>query len=225
MTPNARFELTCDSKVSATGETLYRVRSLVDRPGIGVRAGALGGWVAKAELIQGNAWVHGEAEVYGGAMVTDDAYVGGSAVVCGGAWLYGSTSVVDNAVVRGMCELRGAASFFGVTVVEMDGNVYLPRMPLWDAFIESSDDVVTVGPIGSEGVTAILHRTQGSYRLQVGCWEGPVDALMPEVERRRAKSLGPLGFGDCEKRWDLWLEEYRHFDAMCRRRIEYWSKL
>ena len=77
-----KYELTSETP-DYTGKTLYRIRALRDIPEHGVVAGDLGGWVeSEANLSQDyNAWVSGDAHVYGNARVTDNARVSGSACV------------------------------------------------------------------------------------------------------------------------------------------------
>ena len=55
------FELTSESKVDSFGRTLFRVKLTIDcRWG---KKCTLGGWVEKAENLEGNAWVTGDAQI------------------------------------------------------------------------------------------------------------------------------------------------------------------
>ena len=74
---NAKFETTGETK-EWLGRTLHRIRAVADIAAIGVAAGALGGWIEKGECLSasGNAWVYGDARVYGVnlTMVRSDNY-------------------------------------------------------------------------------------------------------------------------------------------------------
>ncbi|WP_199798633.1 hypothetical protein, partial [Acetobacter pasteurianus] len=67
--PAKKYELTDETTRSWDGRTLHRIRALVAIASIGVAAGELGGFIeAETNLEQsGNAWVSGDAEVFGNA--------------------------------------------------------------------------------------------------------------------------------------------------------------
>ena len=92
-----KFEFTGETKV-VFGKTLYRIRALVkiETEYLNVNPGDLGGWIEKEENLShnGNAWVYGDARVYG------DAWVYGNARVYGNAWVYGDARVYGNAEVN-----------------------------------------------------------------------------------------------------------------------------
>lgn len=225
----SRFELTSESKVCPNGiEILHRVRALVDMPGFGVRAGDLGGWVGDASCIRQGAWVGNEAEVYSGGYVMGEAYVGGHAVVERDGWVGDRVRVLDSARVSSLSEVQGCVLVDGDTLIDCPEPVRLGRARLTDALIRSSNDYMCVEPIGSEASTALLYRMRsrrpGNYSLSVGCWSGTVDELIPEAARRRRekekaypKGLPPF------LTWDLWMDDYRALEGMCRRRIEHWK--
>ena len=87
-----KFELTTEFITNAFGKKLFRIKALVEFGD--VKAGELGGYVEKEENVSqdGNAWVSGDARVYG------DAWVSGNARVSGNAWVYGDA---DYALVQG----------------------------------------------------------------------------------------------------------------------------
>ena len=70
-----------------------RIKAIVDFGN--VKKGDKGGWIEKEENLSGNAWVYGDARVYGDAQVSGNAWVYGDAQVCGNArvsgnaWVYG----------------------------------------------------------------------------------------------------------------------------------------
>ena len=91
-----KYKLTTNTK-QYQDVTLYQIEALQDILKYNVNAGALGGWIqSEANLSQNNnAWVSGDAKVFGDAWVSDNAEVFGNAKVFGDAW------VSDNAEVSG----------------------------------------------------------------------------------------------------------------------------
>ena len=91
-----KFRLT-DNKKEVRGITFYQIESLIDFGD--VQAGDKGGWIAKEENLSqcGDAWVSGDAKVYGNAEVSGDAKVYGNAKVSGNAKVYGNAWVSGNA--------------------------------------------------------------------------------------------------------------------------------
>ena len=68
-----KFELTAESKISAFGKKLFRIKALISFGS--VEEGETGGWVEKEDNLSqsGNAWVFDNAEVFGNARVSDNA--------------------------------------------------------------------------------------------------------------------------------------------------------
>ena len=97
-----KFELTGEFKI-LFGRKLFRIRALVKFRD--VESGDLGGYVEKEENLShdGDAWVCGDAQVYGNARVYGDAQVRGNARVYGDA---------DYACVKGFgSEFRNTTFF------------------------------------------------------------------------------------------------------------------
>ena len=78
-----KFELTSEFVTNTFGTKLFRIKALVEFGG--VEAGELGGYIEKEENLDhyGNAWVSGDAKVYGDAQVYGNAWVSGDAKVYG----------------------------------------------------------------------------------------------------------------------------------------------
>ena len=80
-----------DEKIVAPGIVVKRIRALVAIPALlrapAVQPGDLGGYIAAANnlhaQVSGNAWVYGDALVYGNAQVSGNARVYGDALVSG----------------------------------------------------------------------------------------------------------------------------------------------
>ena len=69
-----KYELT-DNTINIDGITLHRIKALKDFSN--VKAGDLGGWIEKENNLSqmDNAWIGGDAKVYGSAKVCCDANV------------------------------------------------------------------------------------------------------------------------------------------------------
>ena len=104
-----KYELTKETETLADGTVLHRIRALRDIPRFGVEAGELGGFIEGENnlsqdgdaWVSGNAEVFGDAKVYGGAWVYGNAEVFGDALVSGNAWVYGNAEVSGDAWVSG----------------------------------------------------------------------------------------------------------------------------
>ena len=106
-----KFELTDEFITNAFGNKLFRIKALVDFGTI--KAGELGGFVEKEENLSSddNAWVYGDARVYGNAWVSGDARVSGNALVSGDARVYGDARVSGNARVYGNADYAVVTGF------------------------------------------------------------------------------------------------------------------
>ncbi|MEM5829666.1 MAG: hypothetical protein QW040_03125 [Candidatus Aenigmatarchaeota archaeon] len=93
-----KYEIVGEVKVAWYSQPLKRIRALRDIPSYSIREGELGGLIESEDNLSqdGNAWVCGDACVYGRARVSEDARVLENARVSGDA------SVFENAEVSGM---------------------------------------------------------------------------------------------------------------------------
>ena len=116
-----KFELTNEFITNMFGTKLFRIRALVEFGD--VEAGELGGYVEKESNLghDDNAWVYGDAQVSGDALVYDnawvygDAQVSGDARVCGNARVYGDARVCGNgdyAYAHGFGSVNRTTTFF-----------------------------------------------------------------------------------------------------------------
>ena len=102
----------------------------------------------------GNAWVDGDAEVFGDAWVYGDAEVSGNAEVFG------------DARVSGNAEVSGDAEVFGNAEVSEIGAIF------W------------IGAIGSRNDTATFFRCRdGSIKVVCGCFFGNLDEFAKKVRK------------------------------------------
>ena len=81
-------------------------------------------WVCGNAQVYGNAWVSGNARVCGDARVYDKAWVSGKAWVAGNAQVYGEARVSGNAWVAGNAQVYGNAWVYGGARVYGEAQVY-----------------------------------------------------------------------------------------------------
>ena len=156
-----KYKLTNETITIGNGETLFRIRALVNIEAIGVKIGDLGGYIKKEENLShyGNAWVGGNAVVCDDARVYGNAWVSGDARVYGNAWVSGDARVGGNAWVSGDARVGGNAE------------------------INKSVHVLTIGPIGSRGDTTTFFRTKENIiKVKCGCFYGTIDEFLTKVE-------------------------------------------
>lgn len=139
--PKKKYELTEITRtdipidIFAPSVTLHRIRALIDIPNVRVKAGDLGGWIeSERNLSQtSDAWVSGEAMVYGNAqvlenaLVRDHAKVHWAAIVCGNSRVYDYAEVCDRAKISDHAWVFGYASIAGYAIIRnfavVGGNV------------------------------------------------------------------------------------------------------
>ena len=110
-----KFELTNEFVTNMFGTKLFRIRALVEFGD--VEAGELGGYVEKESNLghDDNAWVYGDALVYGNAQVSGDALVYGNARVYGDAQVSGDARVCGDArdaYAHGFGSVNRTTTFF-----------------------------------------------------------------------------------------------------------------
>ena len=107
------FKLRTDLTIKVGLKTLYRIEATKDIEKFGVKAGDLGGYIEKEDNLSGDAWVSGDAKVYGNAKVSEDALVSGDAEVYGNSQVYGDAWVSCDANVYGDAKVSGDANVSG----------------------------------------------------------------------------------------------------------------
>ena len=145
-----KYELLKNDTITApNGKTLYRIKALIDFSV--VVAGSLGGYIEKEDNLthSNNAWVSGNAEVYGDARVSGNAEVYGNARVSGDAWVSGNARVYGNAWVSG------------------------------DAWVSGNADLVWFSKVGTEQGTLTVYKSKdGSLLANRGYFSGTVDEFL-----------------------------------------------
>ena len=196
-----KYELLKDDFIEVDGRKLYRIRAL---KGFGyVEKGKLGGYIEREEnlshsgnawisgdarvygdaRVSGNAWVSGDARVYGDARVCDNAEVSGDARVSGNAWVsgnaevYGDARVYGNAEVCDNAEVSGDARVSGNAWVSGNAEVY------GDANITNNNDYCCFSCFGSANQTTTAYKTKdGHVEIVCGCFQGTIGEFAARVE-------------------------------------------
>jgi hypothetical protein len=91
---NKKYELLENDTKEFLGYKLYRIRALVSIGSL-VAAGDPGGYIEKEANLSttDDAWVYGDARVFGDAWISDNARVFGNARVSGNARVYGNAKI------------------------------------------------------------------------------------------------------------------------------------
>ena len=107
-----KYELTDDS-ITFMGHKLFRIRAI--RSFNGVNVGDLGGYIEKeANLSHDNdAWISGNARIYGNACIYDDARIYDNACISGNARIYNNACILGNACISGFACISGYARICG----------------------------------------------------------------------------------------------------------------
>ena len=178
-----KYELTEETKTLAGGAALHRIRTLMDIPRHGVKAGELGGFVeGENNLSQdGNAWVSGDAEVYGDAWVSSNAKVSDKAEVSGNAKVYGNAKVSGNAEVRGDAKVSANSDYMVIKNIWSSGR--------WFTYTRSNR-MWKVGCFYGTG-EELVKKAYADSELSGKCYEAivraveTIEAAKAEVEEKK----------------------------------------
>jgi hypothetical protein len=108
MTGEQAFRFTGETKSNKYGAMLHRIECVAALPEKGVKAGDLGGWLEKAENLEGmHAWVFDEAEVFGNAVVCGEAEVRNTAKIYQDARVSKNAKVTERAKIFGYAHVSG----------------------------------------------------------------------------------------------------------------------
>ena len=173
-----KYELTGETKKTFR-HILHRIRALRDFGN--VRNGDLGGWIERERNLSqtSNAWVYGNAEVFGNAKVYDNAKVFGDAKVYGNAWIYGDAKVYDNAWVFGDAKVYDNAWIYGDAKVFGSALVYGNAWVCGDAHIVTNADYAVYKNTWSSG--RWFTYTRSNKKWAVGCFHGTGDELVKKA--------------------------------------------
>ena len=183
-----KYELT-EETLTVSEKTLYRIRAVRD---FGfVKTGEFGGYIEKEENLShiGNAWISGDARVFGDARVSGnarvygDAKVYGDARVSGNAWAYGEVQVAGNAWIYGDARVFGNAWVYGDARVSGNAWVY------GNAEVFNTRHFFVQGPIGSRDGYVTFYRTKDdTVEVRCGCFSGSLQEFVNQVEETHGGS-------------------------------------
>ena len=177
-----KYELT-EETVTVYGKTLYRIRAVRDFGS--VKTGEFGGYIEKEENLShfGNAWISGDAWVYGNARVFGNAWVYGEVQVAGNAWVYGNAKVYGDARVSGDARVFDNAKVYGDARVSGNARVY------GNAEVFNTRHFFVQGPIGSRDGYVTFYRTKDdTIGVRCGCFSGSLQKFVDRVEETHGGS-------------------------------------
>ena len=177
-----KYELTNETR-EFKGRVLHRIRALKDFGS--VRAGDLGGWIEKEDNLSqlGACWVFENAQVYGTALVCENALVFENARV------YGSAMVCENAQVYGNACVYGNAWVCGNARVCENAVVYRNAAITGCMYIQKERDYLTVGPVGSRNdFTTFAKDKNRNVAVSCGCFYGTLDKFFEKVGKTHGNS-------------------------------------
>ena len=166
-----KFELTNEFITNMFGTKLFRIRALVEFGD--VEAGELGGYVEKESNLghDDNAWVYGDARVYGDAWVYGDARVYDNALVCGNARVYDNARVYGDAWVYGNARVCGDALVCG------------------DARVCGNGDYAYAHGFGSVNRTTTFFRLKdGGVGVRCGCFYGTLAQFRDKIRETHGET-------------------------------------
>ena len=196
-----KFELTTDTKMHF-GRKLFRIKALISFGN--VKVGDMGGYIEKEENLSqyGDAWVSGNAKVFGNAEVFGDAWVSGNAKVFGNAWVSGNAKVSGDAWVYGDAKVSGNAEVFGNALVSGNAEVFGNALVYGDAkvsgnaevfgnaLVSGNADYATASGFGSEYRTTTFFKLKNSDEIGVrcGCFYGTLKEFKERVKETHGET-------------------------------------
>ena len=138
------YKLSDETKTISGNTILHRIvatRTFTLACGLTIPEGDVGGWIEKESNLSDNAWVFGDAQVYGNALVCDNALVYDDARVSGNAQVYGNAEVSDHAQVSGDAQIYDNARVYGDVQVSGDAEVAGSAVVCGDAQISGKAQV------------------------------------------------------------------------------------
>ena len=191
-----KFELTTESITNEAGKKLFRIKALIDFGD--VKAGELGGYVEKEGNVSqdDNAWVSGDAEVfgnakvYGDARVYDNAKVYGDARVYDNAKVYGDARVYDNAWVFGDAKVSGRAWVFGNARASGDVLISGNAKVSDNACVFGDADYALVQGFGIKfRCTTFYMGKNEKIMVNCGCFHGDLEEFRKQVKETRSGKI------------------------------------
>ena len=154
--------------------------------------GDFGGYVEKeGNLDQKNdAWVSGNARVFGDAWVSDNARVSGNAWVSGDAWVSGNARVFGDAWVSDNARVSGNAWVSGNARVSGDAWVSGNARVFGDADIENDNEHCGFDGFGSCNRHTHAYMTkEKKVEIICGCFRGSIEEFEKKVEETHSGTV------------------------------------
>lgn len=191
----------------AEGATLHRIRAVRDFGN--VKAGDLGGWIESENNLshEGKCWVYDDSAVFGRGRVYDNAKIMNSSCVydnghvsysaiIDSSHVFGSAAVKYHARIEDSCVYQYAriTGYSHVCRSQIANHAYIRgdvvkdaqiRVPcvIFRGHIDSSRDLVTVGPIGSEDGILTAYRGENGIMVTRGCFSGKLSEFAEAVDQ------------------------------------------
>ena len=120
-----------------------------------------GGYVFSKNNYARNALIIQNSAVLYDALVTDDSVIYGNAIIGSGVEIAGNSRIGGDVVLEGKYRISGNAK------------------------IESYDDFIVIGPIGSRKANVVFHRliSPGMWGVTCGCYTGTLKEFSERVHR------------------------------------------
>ncbi|WKW85541.1 glycosyltransferase [Rhodococcus phage Reynauld] len=167
--------------------------------------------VAGPSVIDSTSSVHGRVRAFG-------VRLGGNATL--------GTRTVGTETVRALwARLAGTRVITTGDADAFVANIVMTGGCISDgAVVQHNGHVLTVGPVGSENVTATLYRAANpaNCRMVVGCWDGELSELPAEVKRRTEDEWIEMDADEFEV--ELWGGEYETLQPLLEMRARYWLR-
>lgn len=142
---NEKYELLMEDSIEFYGITLYRIKALRDISTTygRVKRGDLGGYVqSKYNLSnKGNCWIYGDAKVYEGATLNDDAHVYGYAKIHGKSDMWNNAAAGSNAEITGNCQIYDNAFLYDNVIVGGNSKIYGNAKIINNALIRENAEI------------------------------------------------------------------------------------
>ena len=203
-----KYELTAEF-IEKWGKKLFRIKALISFGS--VEAGELGGYVEKEDNLaqDGDAWVYGDARVYGNAWVYGDARVYGNARV------YGDAEVSGNARVYGDAEVYGNAWVYGDAEVSGNARVYGNAWVYGDARVYGNADYLLIGRIGSRfSFTTFFKNKDKGITVSCGCFLGTIAEFRAKVTDTHGNNKHAKMYNLAADMAELQILGEEHFDKL-----------
>ena len=191
-----KFELTDKFVFNTFGIKLFQIKCTKSFKY--AKEGDLGGYVEKDENLdqESDAWVSGNAWVYGNARVYGNAWVYGNARVSGNAWVYGNARVSGNARVYGNARVSGDAWVSGDAQVSGDARVsgdawvYGNARVSGNADIENDNNHCGFDCFGSCNRHTHAYLTKDNkVEITCGCFRGSIEEFEKKVEGTHSETV------------------------------------